>query len=59
MTLQRRQGFSKVSPTGVLHYLERGVGRPTAAANCDTDVAKHIAGPAWLGGTRNPSEGIV
>jgi hypothetical protein len=59
MTLQGRQGFSKVSPIGVPHHPLRDDGNYSAVAKCDMDVAKHIAGPAWLGGSRDPSEGIV
>src|ERR1044072_2953881 len=44
MTLPPRQGFSKVSPIGVSHHLLRDDGKHSVAADCDTDVANHIAG---------------
>src|SRR4051794_5537335 len=40
-TLQRRQGFSKVSPTGVAHHPPGNDGKRSAVADCDTDVAVH------------------
>ena len=59
-TLPRRQGFSKVSPTGVPQDSGRGDGKEVRRRGFATwMLRKHILGRPIFGAPESPSEGIV